>query len=295
MLFGEHAVLHGRRALVCAVERRIHVTLSPRTDDVIAIASTLGPWRTDRRAPEGPAPLRFVIAAIRAAGELSSGFDLVIESAIDPTIGFGSSAAVTVAVAAALDQWRRGRVDAEALFAQCRATVRAVQGRGSGADVAASTLGGLVLYRAEPSELRRLPMVHPLTAVYSGAKTPTPQAVAAVEARRQRMPEVFERVFDAMDSCSGAAAVAAEAGDWRRVGALMDVGQGLLAALGVDTPALANAVFALRAQPSILGAKISGAGLGDCAVGFGRGDATALPGASMVVAMADRGVWVESR
>jgi mevalonate kinase len=274
MLFGEHAVLHGRRALVAAVERRVHVMLTPRSDARVVLRSALGDVTTDLADCRVPPALRFVGAAIaHRRASLASGFELAIESAIDPTLGFGSSAAVTVATLAALARMGGDGVDAARLLDDSVGVIRAVQGRGSGADAAASVHGGFVLYRADPRSARRLAHAHPLTAAYSGTKVATPEVIAHVERARAAQPRVFEALFDAIDACTGAAADAVDAQDWPALGALMDVAQGLMHALGVSTPRLAAIVAALRAAPGGLGAKISGAGLGDCAVALGHVDA----------------------
>ena len=44
MLLGEHAVLEGSRALVCAINRRITVELRVRSDRVVKIVSELGDY-----------------------------------------------------------------------------------------------------------------------------------------------------------------------------------------------------------------------------------------------------------
>ena len=44
MLMGEHAVLHGKKALVCAIDQRISVSLTPREDARISIVSALGEY-----------------------------------------------------------------------------------------------------------------------------------------------------------------------------------------------------------------------------------------------------------
>jgi mevalonate kinase len=52
-------------------------------------------------------------------------------------------------------------------------------------------------------------------------------------------------------------------GQWNDVGRLADINQGLLDALGVNTLSLARIIFAAR-EAGALGAKLSGAGGGDC-------------------------------
>ena len=81
MLLGEHAVLHGSHCLVCAIDRRITVTLTPRPDAVVTITAGFG--RYEGRLPELPDDecFRFVLAALRRHSDiLPSGCDLVIDS-----------------------------------------------------------------------------------------------------------------------------------------------------------------------------------------------------------------------
>ena len=164
MLLGEHAVLHGYRALVCAIDRRITVRLTP--EDAMSslhikrrdAASTIGMLRVDSALGQYEAPLndlkedstfRFVLQAVRQhLDAIPCGFELKIDSEFSADIGFGSSAAVTVAVHAALLKWLEGEApDPLRLFDYALETVHAVQGRGSGSDLAASVFGGVVLYR----------------------------------------------------------------------------------------------------------------------------------------------------
>lgn len=294
MLFGEHAVLHGRLALVCAVDQRIGVTLSPRTDTEINMTSSLGEFHTDLRRVETVPDFRFVVAAIKKyADKIPSGFDLEIVSEFPHNIGFGSSAAVTVAMTAALAQWISGDVDSVAVFKSSRETIRAVQGMGSGTDVAASVYGGLVLYRADPLEIEQLSHTHPLTAVYSGAKIPTPEVVEFVEKRRVNAPTLYSEIFAAMDQCSMDAADAATMQDWKTFGQMMNTAHGLMDAMGVNTARLSQIVYALRADPGILGSKISGSGMGDCAIGLGRVTGKDFSEKFMPVDMSAEGVVVE--
>jgi mevalonate kinase len=189
MLFGEHAVLHGHLALVGAVSQRLRVTLTPHAGSAIHIRSALGEYASDLRNPAPSETFRFMVAALRVfADDLPSGFSLQVESEFSSTIGFGSSAAVTVATVGALLHWSRGTAPADQVFSTARRLIRDVQGAGSGADVAASVHGGLVLYRAEPLEIEPLPHTHPLTAVYSGSKLATPLVIAPGGGAAQAVP-----------------------------------------------------------------------------------------------------------
>ena len=272
MLMGEHAVLHGRRALCAALDQRMHVQLRARSDRRIRIRSALGTLETTLDTLKVQPPFTFVLATLlRQHRRLTHGLDLVIKAEFSHQIGFGSSAAVTVALLKALDELFALGLNTPAKFLkEARAIIHGVQGCGSGADAAASLCGGIVLYRAEPQQLRVLPVAPPLTAVYSGYKTPTPEVIAIVDRQRQRNPSLFASLFDLMDDCVARAVPLIAKNDWASFGALLNFHHGLQAALGVNTPELEQICQQLRQASGIHGAKISGSGLGDCAVGLGR-------------------------
>jgi len=267
MLLGEHAVLEGSRALVCAINRRITVELRERSDRVVKIVSALGDYVGDLDVLEDHDSFRFVLQAIRQhRNDLSCGFELHICSEFSSTIGFGSSAAVTVATHAALFG---GAVDAARLFDAAFETVRLVQGRGSGADVAAAVYGGIVGYKmGEPPVL--ISQSFPLTAVYCGYKKATTEVIDHVAALRLAHPEKYRALFDEMDLMVAEAMERLNEEDLLGFGAVLNRGQVWMDALGVNTPELQEIAEALQKNGAIFGAKISGSGLGDCVVGVGR-------------------------
>lgn len=295
MLFGEHAVLHGHPAVVAAVERRVWVNLAPRRDRRVRIVSALAMRETALEELVPSPPLQFVEQAIvRFRSRLPGGLDLDIRADVPPTIGLGSSAAVTVAVLAAVHAFTGRSVTPEELAREGGEVIRAVQGVGSGADAAASVFGGVLVFSVDPTRpVRPLSGRPPLLLVYSGRKTPTPEVVARVEALRRRWPEVVGAIFSAMGSLALEGAAAIEAGDWPRLGAAMNVGHDLMAAIGVDTPELRAIANVLRSDPGVHGAKISGSGLGDCVVAVGRRMATVSDERDIEAVIAQDGVRLE--
>ena len=292
MLLGEHAVLHGRRALVCAINKRIAVTLSALDGPVLRIQSALGEYEEPLELLSDHPDFRFVLDAVKQY-PLEQGIELTIESEFPADIGFGSSAAVTAATHAALMQILRGQpvhcniqrgenvtmygLTPHEVFKRSLATIRRVQGRGSGADVAASVFGGVIAYRADPLEMKRVgseriisddrsdsPSIHfPLTAVYSGSKMKTADVIRLVEERRKADPEKYERIFSEMD-----ASVGAVLSDFSCLGEMLTKNQKLMEEMGLCNDALADIIAEFRRLG--VPAKISGSGLGDCAVGLGR-------------------------
>lgn len=260
MVTGEHAVVHGHAALVAAVDQRARVSLSERPREEIEIHSALGSLSAPLSALRTEGPLRFVVACFLAIAP-KAGVRLQISSDIDPTLGLGSSAAVTVATLGALAHFTGKDVD---LHAEALSIVRALQGRGSGADLAASLHGGLIRYQIG-QQTQKLSMPPALSLKYVGYKTPTGDVLAQVEDawKGRDVSELYTR----MGASADAAIAAAETRDWAAMATALDQYQELMVELGVSDPALDALVDAGRGEA--LAAKISGSGLGDCILAFG--------------------------
>lgn len=275
MLLGEHAVLHGKQALVCAVDQRITVTLTPRDDDRIEIESDLfGNYSArlfcnESDKDESKNPFRFILATLNHF-PLPTGCHLHIQSDFSDQIGLGSSAAVTAATLVAVNAWLNQAASSQTLIQQGRAIIRQVQGVGSGADMAAAVLGGLVGYQAEPLLAEKFSEVLDLTVVYSGSKMPTVDVIHQVQSHFSSHPILFQRLMDSIGQCAvdGISCVRNKA--WSQLGKIMTIQQGLMEALGVSSPKLSGIIQALSQAAGIQGAKISGSGLGDCVVGLGK-------------------------
>lgn len=279
MLFGEHAVLHGKQALSCAVDQRLHLKLIPRTDRNINIHSAaLG---SDHHTLDHfiiRKPFDFVLAAIdHFRQELPSGFDLQVTAEFSAFVGLGSSAAVTVATLAVLADWLAIELSPMEVFHRGKKIITEVQGLGSGADVAASVFGGIVSYRMDPVEIKKLPAIPEIVLVYSGAKVPTRTVIDIVKQGQQKFPAIYAEIFNSMDLCAQSAISAIQAGDWPALGELMNIHQGLQSSLGVSTRILNELIADLCGETHILGAKISGSGLGDCVLGLGKLNSPVFP------------------
>ena len=200
VLCGEYAVLRGAPAVAIAVDRRAKVTMAIPGADIgcVRMPGHLdGVWRylldddggpawIDRKPGAGLALVEAVFAACRA--DLDRPFDLTVDSrafsdtATGRKLGLGSSAAAAVALSAALTPagagpttiWRRARAAHE----------RLQSGKGSGVDVAASAVGGLIVYQRDAAELpERLAWPGELSCrfVFSGRAASTTEAIARAE------------------------------------------------------------------------------------------------------------------
>ncbi len=297
MITGEHAVLHGARALVGAVDARVQVTLTPCAGRGVDIRSALGTRQTPLDAPDISPPFQFVGRALQRLGSgCPSGFDLAITADMPPDVGLGSSAAVTVATLAALHAWRDGgRIPApEQLHREALAIVRDVQGAASGADLAASVWGGILLYTQAPAVLRRHTLFPGITLVYAGYKTTTAEVILQVESRRATAPAAFDSLYARMDACTEAADAAFADADWPHLALALQQGQSLMEELGVCDATLADIIRCLRDIPGITSAKISGSGLGDCVLALGHpAPGAKLPYRQIPVRFSGQGLTLE--
>ncbi|WP_324767012.1 GHMP kinase [Pokkaliibacter plantistimulans] len=294
MVMGEHAVLHGQWALGAAVDKRIHLELQPRADRQVIIHSALAEYHSDLDQLEDHPNLSFVLKVITLM-QPQSGFELTIVSEFSHTVGLGSSAAVTVALVAALMAWHAGHasLDRRILLATAHETVLAVQGRGSGTDLATSVHGGLIAYRMAQREVIPLPGLWPIALVYAGYKTPTPVVIRHIAAAAEAAPALYDSLYQLMGDCAEQAMAALEASDLPGFARCLNMQHGLLDALGVCDASLADIVYRLRGMDGVLAAKISGSGLGDCILALGRVEPDLLPYEVIDVAMSDRGVEIE--
>ncbi|MBT3192662.1 MAG: GHMP kinase [Verrucomicrobia bacterium] len=307
MITGEHAVLHDRCALVGAVDQRVQVTLSPRPDDVIAIHSALGEREMPRHEIDTSKPFNFLGAIFEKHREACpSGFDLTVTADFPADVGLGSSAAVTVATLAAISTWLSGTFpNRDELLNDAVAIIRDVQGRGSGSDAAAAVYGGILLYEATPKVITRYPPspisqfristfpTPPIALVYAGYKTTTPEVIRIVERQRAQSEDGYESLFNQIDANSRSASEALQSQDWTALGQALSAGQKLMEQLGVCDEPLADIVSTMNTMPNILGAKISGSGLGDCVLGIGTLSAVDWPYRAIPVRLSTEGVRLE--
>ncbi len=271
LVAGEYAVLDGGEAVVMAVNRRARARL----------------------AEKDAAPSPF-LAAAAAAVEAELGADrasLVERAAVDSAalcddesgakLGLGSSAAaVTAAVALALPPPGDRRLLHRLAH---RAHTAAQGGTGSGADVAASVWGGVLVCRpsdreGDPPRIARLvlPADLVLVPVWLGQPADTRTLVAGVTAFAAREPSACAALYAriagaAADLADALRAEQAIAALWQGSTAVADLGR----AAGVAIVTDAHRRLDERAQALGGLAKPTGAGGGDIALGAFAGPAAA--------------------
>lgn len=281
MLMGEHAVLFGHRAIVCALMPRMHVTLTPRQDDQVIIQSSLGNYAGSLAQIKNGnnSKLAFVFASIHAT-KPKQGFKLTIHSEFSHMVGLGSSAAVTAACVYALLLSIHGKAALHDVFDIGLQAIHTVQKCGSGSDLAGSVFGGILGYTTTPKNITPL-LANQTTSSnypkldlhYCGYKTPTPKVLEKVAQAAQQLPALYQTIYHNMHATTTAAETAIIQQDWQKLGALMNIYHGLMDALGVSDAKLSELVYNARNHAGVLGAKISGSGLGDCVITLSKSSA----------------------
>jgi len=289
MLLGEHAVVHGRPCLVTAMDARLHMTLAlaPPGDETFTIeAPDVDVAHVQGRLSEALAGgqalargTRFIESALAVFGEaygLPRGVRIETRSDFSSRYGLGSSSATVACALFGLAHLFGHDLPARTLFELGLEAIFRVQRTGSGFDLAAAITGGTLYYEGappraiEPLDVPPLPLV----VAYSGVKADTPAYVRGVADRLAAWPGPVNGIFDVMADLVREGRAALEAGDWARLGVLLDMGHGLAHALGVDVRQTATLVFAAR-EAGAAGAKLSGAGGGDCVIALAPGETRA--------------------
>jgi mevalonate kinase len=290
MIMGEHAVLEGEPCLVSAIQKRLRITLTdqPLSPGYIEITSALGYFHGSLDDLQRENSFRFIAGALeryRSAIEtMTTGLHLEVHADFSSTVGFGSSAAVLVATLAVLSRrFDTAVATPEILLKEARDVLQAVQGRGSGADLAAAIYGGLIRYQLDfdSDDIRQLASP---TLNASGAErrpfahiqrlphppTPTSTVIQQVQTQKTQEPERFKALFRQIGHSVDLATHAAQSARWPDFFKAIDDNQCLMIQIGVSDAQLDVIFKTLTENHRIpLHPKISGSGLGDCMIAFG--------------------------
>ncbi|MCB9549790.1 MAG: hypothetical protein H6706_28620 [Myxococcales bacterium] len=301
LLFGEYAVLDGGQALVAAVARRAHCTVEP-ADGVEVVGTGIGAMRWPL---DGPDVLPFARALFGLAepppGRYTLESDAFSERGGRMKLGLGSSAATTVALAAAIRQ----STDPATLFGLAQAAHRAAQGTGSGADVAAVAFGGVLAYRwhADGPLIAGdgAATVRPITGgrdrlamAWSGRPASTTALVARVRAFADADPLRYRYWMDQLaEAAEEACLVWASGGDLTDpAGTSLDLLAALGEAAGVDLVLPTHWRLDALAEPHGCRVKPTGAGGGDLAWIAGPDAEAEAQAAAALAAAGERIIWL---
>jgi len=209
VISGEYVVLEGAEALVVAVNARAYARWStPRADG----SSAAGVRSPDFHGlPREAVVARSLVEALNAPVSADLHIDVEALRLSGKKLGLGSSAAASAAAAGAVYAQSHEALDSvrgSILDAAMRAH-REIAPDGSGVDVAASVLGGVLGFRRrgpDPVDVETREISWPealrLRAVWTGVEARTSELVSRVRALAERDPNEYRRAMSSLREAS---------------------------------------------------------------------------------------------
>jgi mevalonate kinase len=272
ILFGEHFVIYGIRAILCSIDKRITATSQFLDEKIIRVSSSLGNYEMDldslnnleRLSQKFMKPFFYLAQKVMEENHIQHGIEIVLESEIPPGVGLGSSSAACVAVTASLNGLF-DRLSEEEVVKRAIQAERTIFEQSSGADSSVSTYGGLMSYD-QKNGFKNIPSENDLNFIISNSAEvhDTQDVVRQVMNFKERNEEVFRKLCEQEIEIVDNATVALKENDLNKLGSLMLKNHYLLKQMGVSTEKLDLLVS--KAKMTSYGAKITGAGGGGCII-----------------------------
>ncbi|MCY0859408.1 MAG: mevalonate kinase [Sulfolobaceae archaeon] len=269
-LFGEHAVVYGRPAIAFTISEHLAVTVKDSDEFLIksdelpikGVKVNLRDFKIENERIKGL--LAYVIEAIKYFGEEKKA-EISIESSVEPSVGLGTSAAVTVGTVAAYSAFLGKKLSKEEIAKISHEVELRVQGIASKMDTHTEALGGFV-YFDERGGLQQLGRVNiSFSAGYFRRFMTTAEMLKRVRKLKEKYSKLFDNLLDEIAEITKMGKEALIRSDEDEVGYLMYLNHGLLFSLGVTAPVLDNFVSTAKLM-GIKGCKMSGGGAGGAVV-----------------------------
>ena len=265
ILFGEHFVVYGVKAILCAINKRITVTAEEIDEKKISIKSNIGELELEPNKPisEINSPLKpFYYLANKIIQDKDLGIKIEVESEIPLGVGLGSSSACCVAGAAAIAKLF-GSISKEEILKLAIEAEKTIFENTSGADCTVCTFGGLMEYDKENgfSKIESEPNFH-LVIANSNVEHSTDSVVAEVRKFKENNGEEFSKLCENESSLIENVLELLKRNNIKELGQKAIQNQEYLERIGISNDKLRDMVQI--GQKSSFGAKITGAGGGGC-------------------------------
>lgn len=280
ILFGEHAVVYGKPAIAVAVNKKAYVTVQKREDERIHVdikdlklSGYIDPENNEieveSRENSKKGILNYVISAVKRVHGSAQGMEVQINLDIPIGAGLGSSAAVTVATIAAVSKFNNMNLSKDEIAEYAHDVELEVQGAASRIDTTLSTYGGVIYLSKNAEDIVPLEINWniPLVIGCTQDRGNTGELVESVRLKRESYPEVLNPILNAVEALTNDAVIALQKKDEKKIGELMNINQGLLDAMGVNTTELSRMIYLAR-NSGAKGSKITGAGGGGSIIAY---------------------------
>ncbi|MEU1120581.1 MULTISPECIES: mevalonate kinase [unclassified Streptomyces] len=282
IVLGEHAVVYGAPALALPVPQ-LAVTASAgwsaRTPgDSGDVSLTMTGSASRPVATQASDWLQRLTAEFRSTMDVTDDvhLDVILDCAIPPGRGLGSSAACARAVVFALADLFDREVTPQTAFDLVQTAENVAHGRASGVDATAVGASGPLLFQQGHAEELPIGCEGLFIVADSGEVGRTKDAVGLLREGFQRHPGAQERFVGRATELTDASRHALADGEPEELGRHMTEYHELLRAAGLSTDRIDALVEGALGAGS-LGAKITGGGMGGCVLALTRsGQASAV-------------------
>ena len=265
ILFGEHFVVYGVKAILCSINKRVTVTAEKTSEKKISINSEIGKLilEPDKSILEINSPLKpFYYLANKAIKNEDTGIHIEIDSDIPLGAGLGSSSACCVAGAAAIFKLFR-KVSKEEVLKLAIEAERTIFENTSGADCTVCTYGGIIEYGKKQGfkKIEDKPNFQ-LVIANSNIEHSTQSMVSGVKTFVIKNKEEFSKLLNQESKLVEDVLKLLKENNPEELGEKINQNQKYLDTLGISNNQLTEIIKI--AQESSFGAKITGSGGGGC-------------------------------
>ncbi|MDO7721951.1 MAG: mevalonate kinase [Nitrosopumilus sp.] len=265
ILFGEHFVVYGVKAILCSINKRVTVTAEKTSERKISINSKIGKLELEPDKPisEINSPLKpFYYLANKSIENKDSGIRIQIDSEIPLGAGLGSSSACCVAGAAAIFKLF-GNISREEVLKLAIEAERTIFENTSGADCTVCTYGGIMEYDKNKGfkKIEYEPNFQ-LVIINSNIEHSTQSMVSKVKEFENKNTEEFSRLSDLESKLVEDVLKLVKENKIQEIGQKMNQNQKYLENIGISNKELTKMIRI--GQESSFGAKITGSGGGGC-------------------------------
>ena len=265
ILFGEHFVVYGVKAILCAINKRITVTAEKIEGGKISIKSNIGnlELETGKLISKINSPLKpFYYLADKMLKNENTGIEIIVESDIPLGVGLGSSSACCVAGAAAISRLFK-KTSKEEILALAIEAEKTIFKNTSGADCTVCTYGGIMDYDKENGfhKIGSEPNFH-LVIANSNIEHSTESVVEDVRKFKENNEIRFSSLCKIESELVEDVLGLLKENDVKKLGIKVKENQGYLEIIGISNDKLREMIQI--GQTESFGAKITGAGGGGC-------------------------------
>ena len=265
ILFGEHFVVYGVKAILCSINKRVTVTAEKTSERKISINSKIGKLELEPDKPisEINSPLKpFYYLANKAVENKDTGIHIQIDSEIPLGAGLGSSSACCVAGAAAIFKLF-GNISKEEVLKLAIEAERTIFENTSGADCTVCTYGGIMEYDKNKGfkKIEHEPNFQ-LVIINSNIEHSTQSMVSKVKEFENKNKEEFSKLSNLESKLVEDVLKLVKENKIQEIGQKMNQNQEYLENIGISNNELVKMIKI--GQESSFGAKITGSGGGGC-------------------------------